>query len=351
MSMRIFSLRASVGEISGRSQRPALVEGSAPLRYHAVLRSSLTLALLCLSSASCLARATSIEVTLATDAPPDSMLVATVWASGEGLQPVGDAAFVQCLSVDPDAGFAGSFSLVPRPGAARDGRVSIRVEAVVTRAGVSQRLVQWRTTQFTPFVSTQLPVFLSMSCLAARTGCQSVGDAQCTQSVLCEERGLTCDRGGECISRDQRPGELDARASELDASADAAGEPCDGSLQSCSGACVNTATSTAHCGRCGNRCPSLPNAVVACADGACVLQSCVGDWANCDGSPGNGCESLTGQREGLCRCGLRCNSTYVCTNQRRNCCLLSSSCANNNDCSNGRRCMTISGASARHCCY
>ncbi len=74
---------------------------------------------------------------------------------------------------------------------------------------------------------------------------------------------------------------------------DCNGDPADG----CE---VDTRVTTAHCGRCGNVC-ALPNATAACAGGACAVASCATGFADCDGSPINGCEVDT--RSDLDHCG------------------------------------------------
>lgn len=45
-----------------------------------------------------------------------------------------------------------------------------------------------------------------------------------------------------------------------------------------------------HCGACGSSCPSRPHATSTCASGTCDF-TCDGGWADCDGIPGNGCET------------------------------------------------------------
>jgi hypothetical protein len=53
--------------------------------------------------------------------------------------------------------------------------------------------------------------------------------------------------------------------------------------------CETPLTSLANCGACGVGC-SLPNATESCSTGTCTLVSCNAGFANCDGSPGTGCE-------------------------------------------------------------
>lgn len=72
------------------------------------------------------------------------------------------------------------------------------------------------------------------------------------------------------------------------------------------------ATSTTHCGRCGNRCPEGRFGSVTCAMGACAL-ACQPGFADCDGDVGNGCEVDTNNDPTHCgACGVRCPSGQGC---------------------------------------
>ncbi|MFO0610451.1 MAG: hypothetical protein U0324_45240 [Polyangiales bacterium] len=65
-------------------------------------------------------------------------------------------------------------------------------------------------------------------------------------------------------------------------------------------------TSIEHCNRCGARC-AVPGGAAACVRGACVVASCGADFADCDGSAGNGCESdLRSSAANCARCGNAC---------------------------------------------
>jgi len=57
----------------------------------------------------------------------------------------------------------------------------------------------------------------------------------------------------------------------------------------CGGACVNFATSLAHCGGCGQAC-SFAHASGACVDRGCKITSCEKGWLDKDGKGANGCE-------------------------------------------------------------
>ncbi|MDB4929279.1 MAG: uncharacterized protein JWM10_1763 [Myxococcaceae bacterium] len=63
---------------------------------------------------------------------------------------------------------------------------------------------------------------------------------------------------------------------------------------------VDTRTSAGHCGRCGAAC-SLANATAACAAGACAVATCATGFGDCDGNAPNGCETDT--RTNVSNCG------------------------------------------------
>jgi hypothetical protein len=64
-----------------------------------------------------------------------------------------------------------------------------------------------------------------------------------------------------------------------------------GSLTNCGGACVDKATSAAHCGICGKQCPTTANGDPECKAGACSI-ACRAGFAHCDGNPAGPCVAL-----------------------------------------------------------
>ncbi|MFO0602974.1 MAG: hypothetical protein U0324_07355 [Polyangiales bacterium] len=52
---------------------------------------------------------------------------------------------------------------------------------------------------------------------------------------------------------------------------------------------VDTQSSAANCGRCGNACPTRPNAFPGCLAGRCVI-SCLAGFQDCNGDESDGCE-------------------------------------------------------------
>lgn len=71
---------------------------------------------------------------------------------------------------------------------------------------------------------------------------------------------------------------------------------CNGNTADCNGipgdGCeTNLETDLSHCGSCGNNCATaFPNATAACVAGACTFQSCLPNYIDIDGNTANGCE-------------------------------------------------------------
>ena len=80
---------------------------------------------------------------------------------------------------------------------------------------------------------------------------------------------------------------------------------CDGNPAN--GCEVILASDASHCGGCGQRC-QVPNATPACASGRCVVAGCGAGYADCNGLPGDGCETHIAQDPTACGgCGRVCS--------------------------------------------
>ena len=85
---------------------------------------------------------------------------------------------------------------------------------------------------------------------------------------------------------------------------------CDGSPAN--GCEVNVTSDVANCGACGIACGPRPNAFSACASGACLI-ACNAGFGDCDGNPTNGCEvSLATDRNNCGACGRACSALQTC---------------------------------------
>ena len=82
--------------------------------------------------------------------------------------------------------------------------------------------------------------------------------------------------------------------------ADCNGSPTDG----CE---INLMTSASNCGTCGNVCV-VPNGIGGCAGGSCYIAACNAGFSNCDGQASNGCEINTQTSSNNCgSCGTVCS--------------------------------------------
>jgi hypothetical protein len=72
-------------------------------------------------------------------------------------------------------------------------------------------------------------------------------------------------------------------------------------------------SSLANCGFCGNAC-AIANGRAACTSGACAVASCNASYADCDGSPDDGCEAALNTSTANCgMCGRACTNPHGAT--------------------------------------
>jgi hypothetical protein len=79
---------------------------------------------------------------------------------------------------------------------------------------------------------------------------------------------------------------------------------CKNGAVKCGKTCVDTATNAAHCGGCGQACPSGQ----ACAGGACQTGGCSGDREPCGGA----CVNLDNDEQHCGECGRACAGDLTC---------------------------------------
>ncbi|TVR04447.1 MAG: hypothetical protein EA398_02050 [Deltaproteobacteria bacterium] len=83
-------------------------------------------------------------------------------------------------------------------------------------------------------------------------------------------------------------------------------DSCDGALNT--GCETELASTTAHCGTCGNDCGALPNvASAACSGGDCTILACTEGFRNCDGDVETGCERSVRTLTDCGDCGEACS--------------------------------------------
>ncbi len=132
--------------------------------------------------------------------------------------------------------------------------------------------------------------------------CAGATDGGVTSARRCDPTTRAC---VECLADDHCPsGTL--CVGNLCVAGCNVGRACPTSQQCCSGACVDAQTNTAHCGACDRRC-TVANAGPLCLNGTCTVAMCIAPFGDCDGSPGNGCETDTSRDVTHCgACGTAC---------------------------------------------
>ena len=99
---------------------------------------------------------------------------------------------------------------------------------------------------------------------------------------------------------------------------------------------TDTSRDVNHCGNCGSRCGNVANGSPACLNSACSVGTCNAPFRDCDAQVGNGCEANTATDLKNCgQCGKQCgqiaNGTATCANGA---CALASCNAPYNNCNN-----------------
>ncbi len=93
-------------------------------------------------------------------------------------------------------------------------------------------------------------------------------------------------------------------------------DSCDGGFADCNGTpfdgCeVNVLTDANNCGACGSDC-SFPNGIGGCNNGTCELVACATNFEDCDGDPTNGCEVNTlNDAENCSACDAACSTNQA----------------------------------------
>jgi len=83
----------------------------------------------------------------------------------------------------------------------------------------------------------------------------------------------------------------------------------------CTGSCVDTTSDALHCGGCAMACPVAMRATAVCTDSSCGM-ACEPGWHDCDGDAANGCESDLSDLANCGGCGMACtlpNASEICT--------------------------------------
>jgi hypothetical protein len=296
-------------------------------RLHAALA-----ALLLACSNGCTTPATEALIRVETDIPADRAVAITITAA----DPDAGTSMHALWSFDAGRADGGhriaSFAVVPGH-APRDAVVSVILDAVVeSRASTEPPLALRRRASFrlVPGRTLDVPIFLSVQCLLAASGCTTVPLARCTRSVRCEEQGETCGGQGECI----------AVAVDSDGGLDAGDVP---------HACVPMCTAR-NCGDdgCGGSCGTCPVGQTCDAlAGQCVCAPmCVGRECGPDG-----CGRVCGACPTESACGGDGICHPTCGGPAQPCCTLSAPCGMGLMCNGATHtCSGACGTSGLACC-
>jgi hypothetical protein len=193
------------------------------------------------------------------------------------------------------------------------------------------------------------------------------GNTECVSSMCGCTGGLTlCMPGGAptCIDTDSDPnncGDCEVACNLTNAASGCSGGSC--TIVSCvnntadcnrtpgDGCEVDRDTDTANCGVCGMAC-NLANSVEECVGGVCGIDSCSGTYEDCNNTVGDGCEVDTDSDLGNCGgCNQRCdlaNASESCSNGN---CTLGSCTGAFRNCNSmpGDGCEVNSNTDPNHC--
>jgi hypothetical protein len=124
-------------------------------------------------------------------------------------------------------------------------------------------------------------------------GCDSPQDCQTGADAGPDAGALSCDttthKCVNCTKDAECPPGLVCKASSCEPGCTQQ-HACQSGFTCCAAACIDTANDMNNCGGCGKPC-SIPQAQALCAGGNCIFQACQPGFADCDISPGNGCET------------------------------------------------------------
>jgi hypothetical protein len=128
-----------------------------------------------------------------------------------------------------------------------------------------------------------------LECAGGTIACGDVCADTSTDPKNCGACGTVCPAGEPCVSG-------------------VCGVECPPGLATCAGACSDTNVDPKNCGACGTACPGGANAVGVCAQAKCALV-CQGSYRDCNGSALDGCEADVSSDPANCGlCGKVCGA-------------------------------------------
>ena len=94
----------------------------------------------------------------------------------------------------------------------------------------------------------------------------------------------------------------------------ACGMACPVGNNCCAGVCENVQISISNCGSCGGIC-NINRAVPKCQMGKCLIDTCTGNYLDCNGQVGDGCEAdIIDDKNNCGACGVKC--PVLCLNKK-----------------------------------
>ncbi len=153
-----------------------------------------------------------------------------------------------------------------------------------------------------------------------------VGDGDCPNGEYCDGASHTCKPGCGTDAACQQGVDGGAQSRRccnhacVDVASDgmncgACGTACGKGATCCAGACATLASDLANCGACGNACAG-GNATWTCTQSACAIAQCNQNFADCNNTPGDGCEAnLLSDLKNCGACAKPCqsaNATAAC---------------------------------------
>jgi len=151
------------------------------------------------------------------------------------------------------------------------------------------------------------------SCVAGYADCNGVAADGCEVNELtdvnnCGACGNACTPAPNAVARCAAGGDSGVASCNGFAGCQSGYADCDGSPSD--GCEVDTLTDVNNCGGCGSACSPLDNATVGCAGGACDVAACDQGFGDCDQSVFDGCESnLASDANNCSACGQACAPT------------------------------------------
>ncbi len=112
---------------------------------------------------------------------------------------------------------------------------------------------------------------------------------------------------------------------------------------------IDTRSAIAHCGACNAAC-NLPNAVPGCTSSGCTIEACNGDFANCDTSTTNGCETNLANDVNNCNaCNNKCSFPNAAAKCEQRGCAIDFCFTDYANCTDAPGCETNTTNNANHC--